>query len=363
MGTAPTRRSSTFLVGSYTEPLPHVHGRGEGISEFFLNADGTMTEGRSTLALRNPSWLSRAGSTIYAALETSDATQRSGGMVAAVRCDEHTGALTLLGTVDSGGAHPAHAVVTADLQFLLVANYTSGSLASITLEPDGTFGRVCDVQMLSGAGSSHARQGSPHPHQVVEDPNTGALYVPDLGTDLVRSFWVRVDGRIQPYGRDIELSAGSGPRHMAFIGDSNHAVVVNELAGTVTTLQRNGGIWTPRWTGPSVPAPFPLRNEPSGVVTSGRAVFVANRGEDTVSVFLVDDDMALHLTKTIPVGAEPRALAIDPTQDYLLVANQNSDTVASFPVHGSGVGAISVIDVRSPAAILFVGAPSGLPAA
>ena len=91
---------------------------------------------------------------------------------------------------------------------------------------------------------------------------------------------------------------------------------------------------------------------------SGRFVYSANRGHDTISVFSVDPDTgSLTLIEREPVrGATPRNFNLDPSGKWLLAAGQDSHTVAVFQVdsrtgelmyHGTNVS------VPAPICILF----------
>ena len=92
---------------------------------------------------------------------------------------------------------------------------------------------------LSKPGANPDRQEAPHPHQVVLDPTGAFVLVPDLGADLVRVFAVG-EGASLVEGEALEVEAGSGPRHVAFVeregkcGGSVVMYVVSELANTIS---------------------------------------------------------------------------------------------------------------------------------
>ncbi|GAA3150113.1 hypothetical protein GCM10017687_79630 [Streptomyces echinatus] len=113
--------------------------------------------------------------------------------------------------------------------------------------------------------------------------------------------------------REIALRPGSGPRHLAFHPDGEHAYVVNELTPTVTVwpLGRRGRLAQAADRGPRAAGRTGRDAYPSGIVVSpdGRFVWTATRGEDVLSVLAVEDD-GLRLTTTVPCGGRwPRALA------------------------------------------------------
>ena len=67
---------------------------------------------------------------------------------------------------------------------------------------------------------------------------------------------------------------------------------------------------------------------------SGRFVYAANRGHDTITAFAVDPDTGeLSLIERENVrGATPRNFNLDPSGNWLLAAGQDSHTLASFQI-------------------------------
>jgi len=70
---------------------------------------------------------------------------------------------------------------------------------------------------------------------------------------------------------------------------------------------------------------------------SGKFVYSANRGNDTISVFRVDDaTKKLTLVEVEPIrGSWPRNFNLDPTGKWLIAAGQHSNTAAVFSIDQS----------------------------
>ena len=70
----------------------------------------------------------------------------------------------------------------------------------------------------------------------------------------------------------------------------------------------------------------------SDLSADGRMLYGSNRGHDSIAVFAVDPaDGRLTLRGHVPTGGQrPRNFALDPTGAYLLVANQDSNSVTVF---------------------------------
>src|SRR6185503_4031101 len=63
-------------------------------------------------------------------------------------------------------------------------------------------------------------------------------------------------------------------------------------------------------------------------------VYVANRGSNSVSVI---DVFAFKVIKTIPVGQQPSALAVNPKKNEIYVANAESNNISVIDAEKSAV--------------------------
>ena len=80
----------------------------------------------------NPSFVAihPNGEWLYAVNEVGDYEGESAGALSAYTINSKTGGLNQLNQVTTKGAAPCHLVVDATGKFVLVANYTGGSVAS-----------------------------------------------------------------------------------------------------------------------------------------------------------------------------------------------------------------------------------------
>ncbi|MEU6918618.1 lactonase family protein [Streptomyces olindensis] len=285
---------------------------------------GALTVLGSVDSLPDPSYLALSpdGETLYAVSETAE------GAVAAYR-------------VGGGPPEPAGPPVPVDGNgpthlalfdgHLLTANYGSGSVTAVPVRPDGTLARsVSGVLRHTGAGPHTPRQQGPHAHQVQPDPSGRWAVSVDLGTDSVRVCTL-TDGALALH-HESALRPGSGPRHLAFHPSGRHAYVVNELSPSVTVCRwdADDGVLTPLTETPVLPGAPTGDAWPSGIAVSpdGRHVWTATRGEDVLSVLSVEGE-GLRLVATVPCGGHwPRALTA--SGGFLYVANERSGDVTWF---------------------------------
>ncbi|TPQ16775.1 lactonase family protein [Streptomyces sporangiiformans] len=317
------RRQQRAFIGSFTA------AGGLGILTAAVDDEsGALTVLSTVDGVPDPSYLalSPAGDMLYAVSETAD------GAVAAYRVKGDKPELAGP-PVPVDGSGPTHLSVHAG--HVLTANYGSGSVTALPVVADGSLEAAASgVLQHSGSGPHTPRQQGPHAHQVQPDPSGRWVVSVDLGTDSVRVCALR-DGALTVH-REIALRPGSGPRHLAFHPDGEHAYVLNELAPTVTVCRWDAvdGMLRPVDETPVLPIAPDGDAYPSGVVVSpdGRFVWTATRGQNVLSVLAVDAE-ALRLVVTVPCGGTwPRGLALDPSGRFLYAANERSGDVTWFAV-------------------------------
>jgi 6-phosphogluconolactonase len=145
---------------------------------------------------------------------------------------------------------------------------------------------------------------------------------------------------------------GNGGHQMAFITaplNSGIAVyTISDITGKFTLL---------------LGSPYPTGISPTQAVLapSGKFVYLANGGENDISLFQVASSGALtEVMPRTPTGVNPSALAIDPGGTFLYAANASSNTIDSYKVDtskGALTAASSVATGFTPLKLAI--APSG----
>jgi 6-phosphogluconolactonase len=310
-------------VGGYTGDKG---GTAEGITLLRRDpADGVLT--RLGVAARTPSPSFLAQHPTLPVLYAVNELEPDGTISAFTVGGD--GELTPLSVQPTGGSDPAHLSITDDGRFLLVANYSSGSVAVHPLDPEGAPGERSDLLTLAGSGPDGERQSGPHAHMVVSD--RGEVLVADLGSDRVWRCRLDLGGRLSLLGSAVTATPGTGPRHLRFAPDGT-MLLVGELAATLTwyrpgadgSLEQGGEVASSTGAAPVYP---------SEIVTGrdGRFVYVANRGPNSVSTFAWDGDRAVPIAETPTGGDWPRHMIL--LGDHLYVANQLSQNVTTFRIH------------------------------
>jgi 6-phosphogluconolactonase len=355
-GTAP----SFMYVGSFTAP---ARGRGDGITVFQRAGGGRWTQIQAVKDLDNPSFLiaDPQGRCLYS-------VHSDGDRASAYRIDPASGRLSLLNHQATGGQNGVHLAIDPTGKFLVTANYTSGTLAVLPINEDGSLAAFTDLTTLKGTPGPHrVEQPGSHPHHCRFDPSGRFLVVPDKGLDKVFVFRLNTaGGTLIPNDPPWTVTrAGAGPRHVDFHPTKPYAYVLNELDSSITTYQLDaatGGL-KPVQVLPTIPSTYTGDNTAAeiAVAASGRFVYGSNRGHNSIAIFAVDPtNGTLSPAGWEPTqGATPRYFGVvssGPSGAELYAANQGGDTVVRFrvnPATGRLTPAGETLKIGSPCTIAF----------
>jgi len=251
------------------------------------------------------------------------------------------GRLKQLNDLGTGGLGPCYVEVSPDGRHALVAHYTGGSVFVASINEDGSLNRRTDFVQHEGASVHPNRQTSPHAHCFRLDPSGKVGVVPDLGAD--RCFIYRLDsetGELTPADPPSvpATEPGSGPRHNFFRPDGKFMYLVNEMTSKVTVYRFDADEASLEeiQTLSTLPSDYSGGNSCSEVRVhpSGRFVFAANRGHNSIASFAIDEaEGTLTFIEAESTGGEiPRHFNVTPDGEFVIVANQRSNTVTVLPI-------------------------------
>jgi 6-phosphogluconolactonase len=319
-----------LLVGTYDSP------KSEGIHVYRFNSNSGAAQAISHVNVPNPSYLavSKDGRFVYAVLE--NAANGNGGEVAAFSFDKQSGSLRLLNRVSSGGDHPCYIELDRTGRWAFVANYTSGTVAVLPVQPGGELEQPKTVIRHEGSGPDTLRQKSPHAHSAVISADNKWLLVCDLGTDRIMIYaFDESTGSLTPAPKPFVTWVKSGPRHLAFHPNNRYAYMIGELGGVVVAYKYSNGTLVPFQKVETL-AKDDTRFPGSADVHisgDGNYLYASNRGEvNSITRYRIHRRQGtLTLLGQQPVlGRTPRNFTFDPTEKFLLAANQNSDEIVVF---------------------------------
>ncbi|MCY4233328.1 MAG: lactonase family protein [Bacteroidetes bacterium] len=351
----------TVFVGTYTQILSHVNGRGTGIYMFSLEDNFLRAKG-AFQGLANPSFLTVDVHRhhVYAVSEVTQYEEAPQGAVEAWSWNPKTDLLNSIGTLGTQGGAPCY--ISISNNHLLIANYISGSVTAINLSEGDGLGDIDGFVQHSGSGPNTTRQKSPHPHAIVPDPTGTYCLVPDLGTDKVHIYPIdSLNQSSHSKGEFIQIHPGAGPRHLSFHPSGERVYVINELDSTISLLSWKGEQSEIIHTFNALPDDYtgPHSGADIHVHPSGNFLYASLRGISCIVCFQIDKHTG-HLSSPqwFPThGRVPRNFALDPTGELLIVANQDSDTLIVFRVDpGSGFldGPKQILNVPSPVCVKII---------
>jgi len=352
-------RKHLVFVGTYTTKT-----ESKGIYAYEFDADtGRLTPKGVAAETPDPSWVAvhPGGKYLYAANEAGKAST-----VSAFAVDVKSGKLTLLNQMPSLGEDPCYLSFDKTGKYVLVANYSSGTIAVFPILADGRLGEHTAMVKDAGAtGPNKKHQEGPHAHWIETSPDNRFVLVADLGLDEVLVYKLdATSGTLTPNEPAFaRLKAGSGPRHAVFYPNGKFVFAVSELSSTATSFAYDVKKGTLKETGTAstLPPGFSGRNDvaETAVHPNGKFLYVSNRGNDSIAILSIDPgNRTLAPAGGIPTGGkEPRHFAIDPSGKYLLAENQFSNNIVVFKINPATGGLTptgQVVEVPSPVDIAFL---------
>lgn len=311
-----------MYVGTYTQH------ESKGIYAWrFDPATGKATALGLVAETPSPSWLAQSPNknVIYVANELTDYQGLKSGAVSAWEMNRSTGKLKQLSIAPSRGGAPCHVITDPNGKYVYVANYFGGNVARFPIKLDGSIAE-------SDKFVQHEKKGAadPHAHEVIVAPDGKSLMVMDLGLDQVFTY----DLDLNRLG-EVSGKTGAGPRHLALAPSHKFAYLINELDSSVTTFGYDGHALTQKSNVSSVPADFTGTKSSAEIAVhpSGKFLYASNRGGNTIALFPIGKDGVLGTPQHFPSGGKtPRSFTIDPTGQWMLVANQDSDNIVVYKI-------------------------------
>jgi 6-phosphogluconolactonase len=363
-----------LLVGTYTAMDGKDTGSKGIYSYQFDESSGKLGPAGVAAETVNPSFLVVAPNKkfVYAVNELQKYKGETSGGVTAFALDRKTGKLRELNEVASRGADPCYISFDRTGKYLLVANYTGGTVAVFPVSSDGHIAEASSVVDDKGTlGPNKERQEHAHAHWIEASAHNRFAYVADLGLDRVLIYKFdaakgvlssEAAGASDTSFFSATLAPATGPRHIAISKSGDFMYVLGELDSTVTVFANdNKETFRSIQKISALPSGFSGKNDAAEIAIhpSGKFLYTSNRGDDSIAVFEIDRATGkLTFTQRISTeGKAPRHFAIDPAGTHLLVANQDSGNVVEFKID-SPTGKLTsegeVAKVPAPVCLVFV---------
>jgi 6-phosphogluconolactonase len=324
-------------VGTYTR------GKSEGVYVYRMDpSSGALEFASKATGLNNPSFLAidPQHRHLYSVNEVSEFGGKPTGAVSAFSIDSETGELTYLNTRSTRGTGPCYVSVDKTGRYVLVANYSGGSVCVLPIQDNGKLGDATDFVQHQGSSVNPRRQEGPHAHSIIVGPSNRYAFAADLGLDKIMIYkFDSTEGKLEPNDEPwAKIKAGAGPRHFTFHPSGRYAYLINELDNTLVAFSydETRGTLKELQTAPALPEDFAGTSYCADVhvAPSGKFVYGSNRGHDSIVIYeIAEASGELTYVDHEPThGKIPRNFAIDPTGTFLLAANQDSDSIVTFSI-------------------------------
>jgi 6-phosphogluconolactonase len=179
-------------------------------------------------------------------------------------------------------------------------------------------------------------------HSVLTDPTNKYLYLPHIavvGPNLILQFkFDEKTGHLTPNVPDrITPAEPVGPRDFCFHPNLDIVYFGNEEGSNVTAynFNRANGTLSPFQTVSTIPDDFTAKNRCAEIhiTASGKCLYVANRGHNSMACFSIDSAGKLKSVGQIPCEAETRAFELDPEGNFLYAAGEKSNKLLAYRVN------------------------------
>ncbi|MEE3371759.1 MAG: lactonase family protein [Planctomycetota bacterium] len=269
--------------------------------------------------------------------------------VAAFQIVDGDGQLKLLNRQSARGTAACYLDVDKTGKTVVVANYSSGSVASLPVREDGSLGAAASFIQHRGSSVNAGRQEAPHAHSIIVSPDNRFVFAADLGLDQVLGYRLdetgsKLQSHRQPF---VRTSPGAGPRHLTFHPNGKYLYVINEIHNSVTLFDYDAksGLLIEQQTIDTLPEDFEGVSHCADlkITPDGRYLYGTNRGHDSIAAYRIGENGRLTLLAIEPsLGKGPQNLAITPDGRLLLCANMSGGNLALFRIDAQTGGLQSV---------------------
>lgn len=246
------------------------------------------------------------------------------------RTDRVTGHATQIGEVELE-ADACYVSTDRTGRFLLAAYLFPGMVTVHSIDENGA---------VRGPAVER-RETALYAHCIATDRSNRFVFVPHVTpTDAIYRFqFDQTTGRLTPCATpSIETPRGHGPRHIAFHPtlDILYANAEQASRADVYRIDPARGTLEPIQSLPTFPEDSFNGKNSTGTIRvhpSGFAVYVSNRGHDSIASFAADPRTGLlSPSGHEPTGPCPRTLGIDPDGRFLFAGSDDTGRVSTYRI-------------------------------
>ncbi|TNJ45289.1 lactonase family protein [Tamlana fucoidanivorans] len=329
-----------LYIGTYTS------GNSEGIYKMTFNTKtGVLHDLQLAVKAENPSFLAFSPKKNY--LYAVGEGQTSAVMAFKMKPD---GYLQHINTENSEGKGPCHISINQEGNLAVVSNYGGGTVSFLPINTNGALSEASQVF------NHNTETEKAHAHSAKFFKND--IYVADLGRNALYQYQLK-DTKYQLKSDSlIETTGNPGPRHFEITKDGQFIYIINEYGGSITSIKKIGNGFKMIDYDSTLDPDFKGKNKCADIHLSHdeRFLYGSNRGENTIAVFKRDTKTGeIDKIQSISVhGDWPRNFTLDPTGNFLLVANKLSENIAVYSIDKNSGQLTFLHDVKVPTPVCLL---------
>ena len=319
-----------YLIGTYTDSL----SQGINLISFFPDSQ-ELKLNQVIDSLQNPSFvIVNKEKTIVVAV--GEIQGERGGLLTSFWYTKENNAFQKISTVNTLGNDPCTLAFSPNENAILVGNYSGGNLSVFPINRKGEIANMSQVVQYEGNSITKERQEKSHVHCIAFHPKDSTVFVTDLGRDTIEiipytegndSFKLLSDNTTS-----VRVPDGSGPRHIVFSTNGDKAYAVFELTNEVGVFDYKDNSLVLKEVLALTNIKTRLGSAAELKLSEDNAfLYVSVRGEDNqLVVFKLNNKTAIEKIQTIKTDLKPRNFILSNKEDFLLVANQESNSISVF---------------------------------
>lgn len=237
------------------------------------------------------------------------------------------------------------AYITTDKKglYLLSASYNNSLVTINTIDQQGI---VSDEAHIEPTGL--------YAHSIIVHPNNKFVYAASLGGDRIHQYYLDNEaGLLKPMEQSYTATlSGSGARHMVIENTGNHLYILTEMHASILCYQIHP--ITGSLSLIDINEDFPathyalVKSKLRELVTeeeatnhiwaadikitaNGKFLYITERTSSTLSMYQRNQQTGkLTYIETILIEKQPRSIAIDPTDQYLVTTGQQDTQIGLY---------------------------------
>lgn len=300
--------------------------KGKGIYQAELDTDKqTISTPTPFIQIQRPTYIDMVNDRLYAIEQKG----QWGGIAAYDISDEQP--IHINSALKKGDA-PSFVKYDPSRNMVYSCQFHGGKVYVDEILPSGKIKSKYTI-LLSGSGPK-PEQDSSKPHFSGLTPDNKVI-ICDYGSDKV-SIYDLSDTTVPTLLSEYKAPAGSAPRHLVFHPTLNIAYIICELESEILVMNydQNSHSLTFIEKISTLPSDYTNENTAAAIRISndGKFLYASNRGNDTIAIFAISEsgENLTNLAYQSINGKGPRDFDLDPTNNFLLCANQDSNDLTLF---------------------------------